>query len=265
MRYLRIFLLHFEQALEYRSISVVWFLVELFNPLLYLLFWRGVAANPAGTSGIGTISEIYSYYLLLIVAGAFLTVHIEEDVALRDIKEGGLVKYLIRPFSYFWFNFFGELPYRIIQGFFAVVILVVATRVFGVTISPYHDVFQFAFVPVIFILGYLLSFVFKMIVGFIAFWVIDYSGIQQTVTVIFLAFGGFIMPIHFFPTLLRHIAEWLPFSYMIYFPVLALQGKLMPVQALGVVAMQGVWLIGLIFLYRLMWNKGIKKFTGVGQ
>lgn len=265
MRYVRILLLHFEQAFEYRSRNLVWFLIELINPLLYLLFWRGaMQSNHTLLSGL-TFTDIASYYFLLIFAGAVLIVHIEEDVALLDIKEGGLVKYLTRPFSYFWLKFFEEIPWRIIQGFFGIIILLFFISFYGNIIKLVNDPQTIIFVICIGILAYLLSFVFKMVVGLSAFWIIDYSGLQQLLTVIFLVFAGYVIPIQFFHPVLQSISNILPFAYMIYYPVLALQGKLVGIEAVKILFIQSIWLLALSAIYNRMWKKGVRMFTGIGQ
>ncbi len=265
MRYVRIFLLHFEQAFEYRGRNFVYFLVELVNPILYLLFWRGAFASGQLNNFSSSFSDISSYYFLLIFAGAFLTVHVEEDVALLDIKEGGLVKYLTRPFSYFWMKFFDEIPWRIIQGIFGIIILAIIMLWFGNFIKLATSPLSIFIAIIVGILAYFISFIFKMIVGLSALWIIDYGGLQQLTTVIMLVFAGFVIPLQFFHPILKNISNILPFAYMIYYPVLALQGKLVGMDLVRIIGTQIVWLGILIMLYNKMWKAGIRLFTGIGQ
>lgn len=265
MRFFRIFLLHFEQAFEFRSRNFVWFLIELLNPLLYLLFWKGAYSSGHVGSISFSFSDITAYYFLLIFAGAFLTVHIEEDVAFYDIKEGGLVRYLTRPFSYFWLKFFEEIPWRLIQGFFGIVLIVLFVFFFGNLFKISMDATSIITSVTVGILAYFLSFTFKMIVGLSALWIVDYSGLEQLVTVIFMVFAGFVIPLQFFPSVLKLISNILPFSYMIYYPVLALQGKLQGLEIVKIIGIQMVWLFLLVYLYNQMWKRGIKMFTGIGQ
>ncbi|MCL4359876.1 hypothetical protein M1555_01290 [Patescibacteria group bacterium] len=265
MKYVRMFLLHFEQAFEYRSRNLVWFLVELLNPLLYLLFWRAAYAGGKLTGMPLSFSEITSYYFLLIFAGAFLTVHVEEDVARHDIQEGGLVKYLLRPFSYFWIKFYEELPWRVIQGAFGVVILAGFLVSFGSFLHVASAPAALVVAGISGVIAYFLSFVFKMIVGLSALWMTDYSGFEQLVTVIFMVFAGFVIPVQFFHPLLRTLAEILPFAYMIYYPVMALEGNLLGWDAVRVIAIQIVWLITLLLCYKKLWVTGLRLFTGIGQ
>jgi ABC-2 type transport system permease protein len=113
--------------------------------------------------------------------------------------------------------------------------------------------------------AYLLSFTMKMILGSIAFWVIDIRGVFQVFDMITWIFAGYVVPLNIFPQPLQQIAYALPFSYIIYFPITAFQGKLNSLQLVGIIAMQLIWIALLFGLYQFMWRKGVRKFTGVGQ
>ncbi len=142
MRILRIVALHFQQALQYRSRSFLWFLLALLNPAIYLLFWRA-AINSGHIIGTKVIfNDIASYYLLVVIAGALLIAHVEEDVAMIDIKQGELVKYLLKPYSYFWMKFIEEIPYRVIQGTYGWIGLLIMLLIFGNVLKVVHDPVQ---------------------------------------------------------------------------------------------------------------------------
>ena len=265
MRHLRIFLLHLQYAFELRSRSFVWFLISFINASIYLLFWQGaLRTGNVIVEGL-SLSGITSYYLLLIIAGAFLTVHIDEDIALGDIKQGHLVKYLTRPFSYFWIKFIEEIPWRIIQGLFGVFVLVGYITIFHIQVNLIGQAQGIFFAVVIVVLAYMISFVFSMIVGLSALWVVEYSGLQQLVTVITLVLAGYVIPIEFLPSLIGLVARALPFAYMAYFPVIAIQGAMDSGAMIHTIGIQAVWLFVFLILYSQVWRRGIKRFTGVGQ
>jgi len=113
MRYLRIFSIYFQDAFVQKSRSFVWFLLSLTGPFMFLLFWTG--AKVTKNAGFN-LSAISSYYFLLTIASSLLMAHIENEVGIIDIHEGGLVNYLLKPFSYFWLKFFLEIPWRILQS-----------------------------------------------------------------------------------------------------------------------------------------------------
>ena len=263
MRYAKIFLLHFQNLLEHRSRPLVWFLTGVIDPLILLLYWKGAYVDQQIIAG-WSFEQIVSYYIFLLVLSPLLLVHIEEDIAKIDIQKGELVKYIVRPFSYFWFKFFEEIPYRLLEGIYGIIfcllflllgnILIISNKIEVVLLSI-----------IVIILAYMISYIFKMILGLLAFWVTDISGLLQFMEVVVLIFAGFVVPLSLLPEGLSKIAQVLPFAYMMYFPVIALQGQLSHAELLHVISMQVMWLFCLYFLYRFLWSKGIRAFTAVGQ
>ncbi len=265
MRSLRIFSLHFQQIFEYRSRSFVWFIKAAISPLISLVFWIGVLRGSNSLPPEWTFSTITSYYFILIIATALLTAHIEEVVAKEDIQEGRLVKYLLKPFSYFWTNFFIETPFRVLQGSMAIVASLLLIFLFKVNFAFSNDATVLLLSFVISILAYFLSFLFKMIIGLLAFWLIDTHGFYQMVDAVLLVFAGYIIPINLLPKYLENLSYILPFSYMIYFPITAFQGKYGVLNLFQIISFQIIWLLIFYVIYKFLWKEGIKKFTAIGQ
>ena len=264
MKYVRIFFLHFQHVLQNRARSFVLFLLAFINPLMALAFWLGAIRQQQQIAG-WNLSSISSYYFLLIIAGSFLIAHIEEDVAIIDIMEGGIVRYLTKPFSYYWIKFYEEIGWRILQGLYGLFVFLFFVFFFGNFVTLASSLSLIFLSIIIIVLGYMISFTFKMIIGLSAFWLTDFWGLQQTVEVIIIVFAGLVVPINIFPKFLQDIAYILPFSYMVYFPVIALQGKLTLVELFKIIQTQLIWLIFFSLIYRRVWASGMRKFTGVGQ
>jgi ABC-2 type transport system permease protein len=265
MRYLRIFLLHMQETFALRSRSLVWFLIEIFNPLMYFLYWSSAYREKGVLFGGWNLSSVATYYFLLIIASAFLMVHIEEGISYLDIQQGGLSKYLLKPFSYIQIKFIEELPWRLLQGVFGVMLVIAFRSVLGNFVVLVDTLPGILLSLAILVSGYILSFVFKMIVGISALWITDYSGLQEVIEAIMIVFAGLLMPLEFFSPILQRIAFSLPFSYMIYYPVVAFQGKLDMMMSLRVLGAQLVWIMVFIVTYQVMWKKGVRLFTGLGQ
>lgn len=265
MKYIKVFLLHLQDALEDRSRSVVWFLIALINPVIYLLFWRGATGNGGMQNSVWTLSGFVSYYLLLVITSAFLMVHIEEYIAWYDVKEGYLTNHLLRPISYFWQNFFHELPYRMLQGSFGIAVLLIFWVFYPGLVTLVTNPEQIILGIVIILSAYFLSFCFKMLLGLSALFTTDFYGLAEFVGVLILVFGGFVIPLDLFPSQLIRLVSVLPFPYMFYYPILAIAGRL-DVQALfRLIGIQVGWIVIFLLLYRYLWKKGSRLFTGVGR
>lgn len=265
MRYFRIFLLHFQQAFENRGRSLVWFLLALIGPLIGMAYWIAVYRSENHSIVGWSLPTVTSYYFLLIIAGSFLIAHNEEDVAVNDIQEGQLSTYLIRPFSYFLNQLVGEISWRLLQGVFSVIIIIVLTRFFGSFFTITNDpvVFMLAFISLL--LGFVLSFIFKMLLGISAFWFTDFRGIQNISEIVLLVLAGFIMPLDFFPHGLHVLSNLLPFAYMVYYPLTILEGKYELQNSIMYLLLQVGWILVLGILYKVLWKMGIEGYTGAGQ
>jgi ABC-2 type transport system permease protein len=259
----RVFLLFSQHALEYKGRSFVWFLVTLLEASIFLLFWRGALAT--GQTNIPWNSmQVMSYYLLLIVAGTFLNIHIEEEVAFEDIQQGKLSQYLTRPFSYLGFKFFQELPWRIVQGTFGLIALFIVALYFpGVTLFP--DKSSIPFVVALVFIGYGLSFIYKMCIGVLAFWTTDFRGLGNLETIVFMLFAGLLVPLHFLPDSFRGVALLQPLAFILYYPILAVEGLLSMQELLRALLLQAGWFIVLLLVYQRLWRAGIRRFSAVGQ
>jgi len=263
MKYLRIFLLHIQHVLENRARAFIWFLLPLMNNLMLIVFWKGSTIQ--GSNFQWDMSAITSYYFIMTIVGSMLSSHIEEDVSEFDILQGDLVRYLTRPFSYYLSKFIEELPYRLLQGVYGIILLLLFVIFFKPNMNLNKDLIQLTFIPIILILGFLISFTLKMILGLTAFWFKENGGLFELFMIANIVLSGGIVPLDLAPPLLRNISYVLPFSYTGYFPIIAIQGKLDLTGILQLITVQSGWLISLYLLNRLIWKKGLKIFTAVGQ
>lgn len=264
MKYVRIFLLHWQDILTDRTRALVWFFIPVVNGGFFLLFWHGAFQGNKQLLAGWDINAILTYYLLLVIASTLLMSHTETLVQ-SDIVHGGVVKYLTKPFPYYWFMFFNELPYRLLQGSYAIIAYCIIAFLFPSVRISFGDLATTFLTIAIFICAFFLTHTYKMILGIIAFWTKDTRGIIETSEVAVLIFAGFNVPITLLPGVLADIAAILPFSYFVYFPVISLQGKLAFVDMLHVFLIQLVWLILFILIYKMMLRNGLRKFTAVGQ
>lgn len=266
MRYIKIFFLYLQQVFEQRSYVLVYLLMSLFNPILLVLFWQGATIGGKSVIPGWDFMAIASYYFYLTIVGGLIMAYVEEPVAKHHIKEGDLVMYLLKPLSYYLQMFFSESSWRLVRTCFGVIIMIVFFAFWGKNILlPTNSLIVWFIIICILIFGFILSFTFKMILGISAFWLTETRGLFELIEAIFFIFAGFLMPIVFLPSIIRNIAYLLPFSYIIYFPVLAIEGKLTGFELIHVILMQVFWIAFLYAIYYVLWLQGVKKFTAAGQ
>jgi ABC-2 type transport system permease protein len=228
-----------------------------------MIFWFA-ALQGKSTIGGWDLNSFITYYLLLIVVGSLVVSHVEDPVD-RDIRQGDVAKYFVKPFPYYLFMLFMELPYRLLQGFYGVVMFTFIVFIFPAFRIPLPDIQTSIVLVVIIICAFLMTHTYKMLIGLITFWTKDVRGFTETSDVLILLLAGYNLPLALLPDVMAQIAYALPFAYFMYFPVIALQGKLSFPELLNVLLIQLVWLSVFAFAYRIMLKNGLKKFTAVGQ
>jgi ABC-2 type transport system permease protein len=76
--------------------------------------------------------------------------------------------------------------------------------------------------------------------------------------------GGMIVPVATFPEKIRILAGYLPYRYMLSFPIEVLSGKLNLDQIGKGFAVTGVWAIVFLLLIKFIWRRGLKVYTAYG-
>lgn len=264
-RYFNIFTIYSQEALEVKSLSVVWFLTTLIGPLLMLIFWGGATSAQGGKILGWNFSNFATYYLLIALAGSLFTSHIENKVANDDIKNGDLTNFLLKPVSYLKMCLLDELPWRMIQGTFAItaiiLIFLLTKGLVQFTTSPFNLLLAIVMV----ILAYWISFLFKVCMGLLAFWFTEINGIMLIFEIVLTICGGIIIPLAFLSPSLQSLFNITPFPYMIYYPVLSLLGKLETNYQLMIIGIQVIWLVVFYFLHKVLWTTGVKNYTAIGR
>jgi ABC-2 type transport system permease protein len=265
MRLLKIFALLWEDVLEQRSRILVYFSTTLINVGIVMLFWMGAHKSNAGNITAETYTAINTYYLLYLILGGVLISHSEEHIAVLDIKEGGLVNFLLKPISYIGITFMSEVTYRLMQGSFGFIIFWIVYLAFPQMFKIDIQLSTLYLVIPIIILALVLSYLFKVCIALLAFWIVDIRGIFEVLDMAFIVFTGNLIPLFMLSATLRAVMESLPFAYMMYFPIRALQGALSMTELWQTLGIQVAWISLFYILHKILWSAGIKKYSGVGQ
>jgi len=256
MKWLRILAVCFERTFEYRLRSLIWILLPILNNFMVVLFWTGAGMYS---------STISTYYILMTITGSLTSSHVEYEVSEEDIKQGQLVNYLTKPISYYWVSLVQEVPYRILQTLYASILVAALLLFFPgilvITLNPLH----IPLVILIFVLGYLMSFTFKMSLAYLSFWFKDISSVFELVTIASIIFSGGVMPIIWYPHALQIICRILPFAYNGYFITTALEGSQTLGGLIGIITVQALWLGLFALIHKQLWKRGLREFSAVGQ
>jgi viologen exporter family transport system permease protein len=236
-------------------------------PLMAVLYvWRTIyAGNPPGaTVGAYTLAGMISYYLFTAIVDALTAVNEDDWQIASDIKDGNISQFLLKPIDYLWYRlclfFSGRATYL---GVAAVPLAIFIFCLRQYLIAP-PDWASFGFFLVSTVLTALLQFFISYTMAMLAFWVLEVS------TFIFIVFAfeyiasGHLFPLDILPGGFKGLLDLTPFPYQLYFPVSIYMGKTVGAGLARGLLIQLFWVVATYALARLMWNRGIRKYSAVG-
>jgi ABC-2 type transport system permease protein len=112
------------------------------------------------------------------------------------------------------------------------------------------------------VLAFALRFIMQYSFAMLAFWTERASAVENFWFLFYLFLSGMIAPLEVFPPSVRAVVLCTPFPYMIDFPASILVG--LPVDlGRGFLSMVG-WILVFLGLNRLLWRRGLKRYSGMG-
>ncbi|RJR28934.1 hypothetical protein C4564_03850 [Candidatus Microgenomates bacterium] len=261
-KYIDVLKLSIRNKLEYRFNTFMGFVSRLiFFVTLYAL-WSKVYETTGDVKGL-SFEEMISYTLLAIVVSSLVDTNIGK-VAYKQIKDGEVSVFLIRPLNFITYHLFSGLGVFIFESVMALFVLIVMLNFLpGVRYLvelPRLISFALALVAANIIYTQL-----YLVVGILAFWIKEGKFLLQIVKklVKFLA-GGYI-PIALFPIGLQKMLNYLPFTATIYFPTkILVDSSLTNSDLFNTILTQTVWIFVLLLINNILWRQGIKKYESVG-
>lgn len=256
-----------QEFIAYRAHAIIWILMEFFYLLLQYFIWKAVFLNSATNIIKGFTFTQMLIYIFLIRIVSSLTFVMPSSYISDDVRSGSIAMMLIKPISYRTQLFFRSLGESVNSIIFFVIPLTIAAFItsFFVNLNIYIDFMTISFFVISLLFAFLIRFFIDYIFGLIIFLTINSFGIFQLRRAIESIFSGMIIPIIFFPPVLLTIAKILPFMQGLYVPVRVFMGEYETLfDLLKAVGFQLGWIVLLLVLSNIMWNRVIRKLVIMG-
>lgn len=229
-----------------------------------LSLWRAIYSGREGNVAGYTLAQMISYYLVVTIVDSLTAVTEDDWQIAADIKDGNISQFLLKPIDY--------LTYRLcLYGAGRLVFTACALVPVTVFIFFHRNYFvlppsmsAFVCFVISLVLTGLLQFFISYTMALLAFWVLEVS------TFIFILFaieyiaGGHLFPLDILPAPLFQALQFTPFPYQLFFPVNVYLGRVTGDAMLTGLAMQAGWVVATYLLARVVWSRGIRKYSAVG-
>lgn len=247
---------YYAYMVEYRAELILWVLA---NSLPIILMGVWIQASQKGQFSLTPV-DFARYFITVFIVRQITVVWVIWEFE-REIVEGKLSPRLLQPIDPAWHHIASHVSERFARLPFAVLLLVVFfffyPQAFWVPNLTNFLLFLLA-VALAFTLRFVIQYTFAMF----AFWTERANAIENFWFLFYLFLSGMIAPLEVFPEPLRAVVLCTPFPYMIDFPVSLLVG--LPVDiSRGFWSMIG-WILLFLGLNRLLWRRGLKRYSGMG-
>lgn len=251
-----------QRALTYRFTVLAHRIGETGEMLILILMWAAIYSGGGVIKGYN-YQEMITYILLGNLINAIVRNWLASVVS-RDISNGTLSQFLVKPISYLRYILFREIGRISVAFFFSVIssllVIFFFTRYFIINLNP----LTLGLIAIMTILAFATELLLSFLIGLIAFWTTEVDGIYATIDRVKKFFSGGYFPISLLPPAFVKTSFLLPFGYSFFIPVQLYLGKIDSRTGLLGLLIQLTWIILLYGIIRVAWNRGIKKYEGVG-
>ncbi len=259
--YLQQFRTTFAMMLQYRAALLIWMIAHVLEPLVYLVVWSTVATTSGGSVGDYSTREFAAYFIVLMLVNHMTYTWIMYEAEYR-IREGTLSFALLKPVHPIHADIADNITSKLVTLPFMLLVAVGLAALFHPVLSPGPWAIAATFPAILF--AFLLRFFLEWTVAQVAFWTTRVSAFNQIYFVLILFLSGQVAPLTLFPPWAQTVADFLPFRWMVSFPVELLLGRLTPVDTLIGLGAQVAWVLVGLVLIRVVWHAGLRRYTAVG-
>jgi ABC-2 type transport system permease protein len=243
--------------LQYRAFLIIGMLSGTL-PLIMIFVWQSIASgNQLGTFSTNDLA-LYFLSAFFVQQATFAWV----VWALTDhIRYGSLTYRLLQPLNPYWRYIADNLGEKAIRLPFALLpMLLYILLAYPGTIT-FVNVLSFV---VALLMAWLIRFESQYCFGLLSFWTDKATALDNLWYTLFIVFSGLLAPIDFFPPLVGEVLRYLPFAYIIDFPVRTLLSSNISVDLAAGFGIQLFWALFFVVLRIILWRFGLRKYGAVG-
>lgn len=252
-----------DETLTYRINFIMWRVRMIV--FLISLYFLWLAVMPSEGTLFGYTKQFMITYILGTSLLSAIIQSTRSHVIADEINFGTLSHFLIRPINYFYYWFARDLGDKAINIVFSIFELTILFLLLRPPFFIQTDIsYIFPFIISI-LLAVVLYFLFSLLLSFIGFW----SAEVWAPRFIFFAVSSFLaggyFPLDILPTPLFEFFTFLPFGYILYFPLKVYLGQLPLLQIYTGLAISTFWVFSLYIFAKYVWTRGLRIYTAQGN
>jgi len=258
-KYWLVFVTTIKEYFTYRLSFVLWRFRNLLNLLIIFFLWNAVLEKQP-VFGSYNKETFLSYIIFVNLIVSFVMGTRTAEIA-SDIQNSSIINLLLKPVSFFKYNFTRDLADKVINLSFALIEALFLISVFKVTIVFPKNIGLFL---VIFVLGTLIAYFINLTLSFVGFWTPEVWAPRFVFFMTISFLSGTYFPLDLLPSIIYRLLLLTPFPYLFYLPTRLLINKIPPDINLLILG-SFVWVFLGYFITKAVWKKGNREFSFWGR
>ena len=202
---------------------------------------------------------------MVYVTSSIVTISISDWVS-DDVVKGNVAMNLIKPIDYrmsLVVRAMGNMIYRFLMPgvFIWIGLEIYKHKYLGMPVTEIDNILLYLLSCV---MSFLIFVMFDFCFGMIAFFTTYIFGLLMVQEALLKFLTGELIPLSFFPGAVQKVFDFLPFSSMVYTPVMIYLGKYNNKELAFVLGRQAAWVIILYLLGSLIWKKVTRRLVVLG-
>lgn len=252
--------------MSYKGAFYLFIFISTFSSFVSYFLWSAIyGSSPNAVLGGLTRNEMTVYIFMVYVTSSIVMISISEWVS-DDVVKGTVAMQLIKPIDYrlsLISRAVGQMVYRLIVPSVFIWVGLELYKYFVLGLS-FTGIVNIALYLLSCIMSFLIYVLFDFCVGMIAFFTSYVFGLYMVKDALMSFLTGQLIPLSFFPGAVQSMFEFLPFSSMLYTPVMIYLGKYQGSELLFQLMRQAVWVLLLYALGSLVWHRVTKRLVVLG-
>ncbi|MCC6727849.1 MAG: ABC-2 family transporter protein [Chthonomonadales bacterium] len=252
------------QMAQYRFSILIWAVWGFVGPLISLAVWDAAASGKAaiGRGGASFGRHDFAAYFLVYMVVSHLTMSWDAFEFAWRVRDGSLSPRLLKPLNPIHSDAATNIGFKLLTTAMLLPAWVALFALLQPT-PPRSAAGLLLAVPAVALAG-VMRYVFQYSLAIVAFWTTRVEAINQLYFSLDAFLAGRIAPIALMPGWLGLAAAYSPFRAMGAFPVELALGRLTPPEVALGFALQLVWLVAALGLFRVLWAAGVRQYSAVG-
>ena len=255
-----------EERFVYRGDFFLGTLMRFLPIVTQVFLWLAIFREGQEVAGY-TYDNMVAYYLLTMLSRAFSSMPGLASGIAQQVRNGEVKKFLIQPIDMIGFLLISRVAHKL--AYYSVAIVPFALVFFlcrgffaGWPEPPVMAAFVLSLV-----MGFLLGFFLEAAIGLLSFWFLEISSLLF----VYMLFSFFLSG-HMFPLDMLEdaagpwsaLVSYMPLKYIAYFPSAVFLGKISGDELVFELCLEAGWIMFFMGLCRVMWYRGLKRYSGYG-